>query len=155
MRQATACTSVALNCSLNFNEKSNLTMRLEAQMVLRIIVCVIAVVAMTATLSTGAISSETPSAASQSDSNAQAQSYQGVVTDTHCYAKHSASLAANAGDCTIRCVRAGEQFALVDGESTYLLEGDPVILKQSAGRRVKVVGTLNERRISVTSIVAP
>lgn len=85
----------------------------------------------------------------------QSHTYDGVVTDTHCSAKHSTSIGDTAGDCTIRCVRGGEQFALVDGELIYILEGDPVILKQAAGQRVRVSGTLNQQRIAVTSITAP
>ncbi len=100
------------------------------------------------TASQGAVTAK----AQSSISTTPAQHYEGVVTDTHCGAKHSASIGDTAGDCTIRCVRAGEQFALVVGESTYLLEGDPAILKQAAGQRVKVFGTLNDGRISVTSI---
>jgi hypothetical protein len=83
------------------------------------------------------------------------RSYEGVVTDTHCGAKHSAAIGDTAAECTIRCMRAGEQFLLVVGDSSYLLEGDPQALKQAAGRRVKITGTLNGGKISVTSIAAP
>jgi hypothetical protein len=83
------------------------------------------------------------------------QSYQGVVTDTHCGAKHSAAIGDTAAECTIRCLRAGEQFLLVDGESSYLLEGDTPALKRAAGQRVKIVGTVSGGRISVTSVVEP
>jgi hypothetical protein len=83
------------------------------------------------------------------------QSFVGVVTDTRCGAKHSAAIGDTASDCTLRCVRAGEQFILVDGESIHLLEGDPLALKRAAGQRVKIVGTLSGGKISVTSIVAP
>jgi hypothetical protein len=94
-------------------------------------------------------------AQSGTPSSAQPQSYEGVVTDTHCGAKHSAVIGATATDCAILCVRAGERFLLVDGDSSYLLEGDSQALKQAAGQRVKILGTLNGRKISVTSIVAP
>ena len=83
------------------------------------------------------------------------RSYEGVVTDTHCGAKHSAAIGDTAADCTRRCMRAGEQFLLVDGESSYLLEGDPQVLKQAAGLRVKITGTLSGGKISVTSVVVP
>jgi hypothetical protein len=115
----------------------------------------VVLVLLTATLGIGAAPAKTQSSQGQPDSSAQTHNYEGVVTDTHCGAKHSASIGDTAGDCTIRCVRAGEQFALVDGDSSYLLEGDPVTLKQAAGQRVKVIGTLNDRRILVTSISAP
>ena len=80
------------------------------------------------------------------------QTYEGVITDTHCGAKHSAAIGATATDCTIRCVRAGEQFVLVDSETIYLLEGDLGALKRVAGQRVRIVGTLNGKTISVTAV---
>jgi hypothetical protein len=81
------------------------------------------------------------------------QAYEGVITDTHCGAKHSAAIGRTAADCTLGCVRGGEQFVLVDGDTTYLLEGNATALKRVAGQRVRIFGTLNGRKISVTSIV--
>jgi hypothetical protein len=126
----------------------------ERPAVLKVSAFAFALVLLTSTLGSVAASARTQSGQSQSNSSPEAHNYEGVITDTHCGAKHSTSIGDTAGDCTIRCVRAGEQFALVDGESAYLLEGDPVTLKQAAGQRVKVAGTLNDGRISVTSIAA-
>lgn len=81
------------------------------------------------------------------------QSYEGMITDTHCGAKHSAAMGQTAANCTLACVHAGEQFVLVDGDAVYLLEGDMIALKQVAGQRVKIVGTLNGTKISVRSVV--
>ena len=83
----------------------------------------------------------------------QSQSYEGVITDTHCGAKHSAAIGMAAADCTRVCVHGGEQFALVDGENVYVLEGDLKTLKRAAGQRVRIVGTLNGSKISVATIV--
>lgn len=80
------------------------------------------------------------------------KTYEGVVTDTHCSAKHSAPLAESAGDCTRVCVHAGEKFALVDGDRVYVLEGEEAALKRAAGERVKVTGTLNGNILSVASV---
>jgi hypothetical protein len=82
------------------------------------------------------------------------QTYEGMITDTHCGAKHVASISKNAADCARSCVHAGSQFALVDGEKTYILSGDPERLKDAAGRRVKVVGTRNGETIAV-SLITP
>jgi hypothetical protein len=76
-----------------------------------------------------------------------------MITDTQCGAKHPAAIGKMAADCTLACVRGGEQFALVDGDTIYLLEGDRIALKRGAGRRVRIVGTLNGRKISVISVV--
>ena len=86
-------------------------------------------------------------------SDIQVQTYEGMITDTQCGAKHPAAIGKMAADCTLACVRGGEQFALVDGDTIYLLEGDRIALKRGAGRRVRIVGTLNGRKISVISVV--
>jgi hypothetical protein len=82
----------------------------------------------------------------------QQKTYEGVITDTHCGAKHSAMIGKSAADCTRACVHGGEEFALVDGETIYRLNGDLMLLKRVAGQRVKVVGILNGDRLKVTSI---
>jgi hypothetical protein len=82
------------------------------------------------------------------------QTYEGMITDTHCGAKHSADISRTASDCTRVCVHAGERFALVDGDKMYILEGDPGALKRAAGERVKVTGRLNGDTISVASVAS-
>ncbi len=82
------------------------------------------------------------------------ESYEGIVTDTHCGAKHSAAVGMSAADCTRACVHSGESFALVDGEKTYRLKGDEAALKRVAGERVKLAGTLTDNTISVGSVTA-
>jgi hypothetical protein len=79
------------------------------------------------------------------------ESYEGMISDTHCGARHSATIGLAAADCTRVCVHGGEQFALVDGDNVYLLEGDLQMLKRMAGERVRIVGVLNGNRISVSS----
>jgi hypothetical protein len=84
------------------------------------------------------------------------QTYEGVVADTRCGAKHSPTIDQNAADCTRQCVHAGEHFALVDGEKLYVLEGQPELLKQAAGVRVTIIGIpLNSNTISVASVRLP
>lgn len=88
-------------------------------------------------------------------SPASTQTYDGVVTDTHCGARHSADAAQSAAGCTRSCVHAGEHFALVDGDKVYVLEGETESLKRAAGERVTVIGTLNDKTISVDSVRMP
>lgn len=102
----------------------------------------------------GAISAQSPSRAAQPPSDNAPQTYEGVITDSHCGAKHSAAIDKAAANCTVACVHAGERFVLIDGDTMYLLEGDMVALKQVAGQRVKIVGILNGTKISVRSVVA-
>ncbi|MGA7378162.1 MAG: hypothetical protein WBW36_17550 [Candidatus Sulfotelmatobacter sp.] len=80
------------------------------------------------------------------------ENYEGIVTDTHCGAKHSAAVGLSAADCTRACVHSGESFALVDGENTYRLKGEEAALKRVAGERVKLTGTLTDNTISVGSV---
>ena len=83
---------------------------------------------------------------------AQEQTYEGMITDTHCGARHEASIGRTASDCTRACVHGGAQFALVNGDKIYILSGDLARLKLSAGQRSKIVGTLNGETITVSSI---
>jgi hypothetical protein len=80
------------------------------------------------------------------------QTYEGIITDAHCGAKHSATVGMGAAECTRVCVHSGEHFALVDGDKTYTLEGNDTALKRMAGQRVKVLGTLSGQTISVASV---
>lgn len=77
-----------------------------------------------------------------------------MITDTRCGAKHSAAIGMTAADCARVCVHGGEQFALIDGDTVYVLEGEPAALKHVAGQRVRIVGTLTGKRISVESVAA-
>jgi hypothetical protein len=82
------------------------------------------------------------------------KSYDGMITDTRCGAKHSAAIGKTAADCTLVCIHGGEQFALVDGETVYSLEGATVQLKRVAGQRVRIIGALKGSKLSVISITS-
>lgn len=91
----------------------------------------------------------------QPDTEAGTQkSYDGMITDTRCGAKHSAAIGKTAADCTLVCIHGGEQFALVDGDTIYSLEGEMVQLKRVAGQRVRIIGALKGSRLSVISITS-
>lgn len=80
------------------------------------------------------------------------QTYEGMVTCSRCGARHSAQIGKTAADCTLVCVHGGAQFALVDGDRTYLLDGDVMVLKDVAGKRVRVAGSLSGNKIRVSSV---
>ena len=82
------------------------------------------------------------------------QSYEGMLTCSRCGAKHSAAIGRTAADCVRICVHGGASFALVDGDKTYVLDGDLNALKRVAGQRVHVVGSINDQTIRVSSISA-
>lgn len=119
----------------------------------RIAAAVYALVAVMAALGPvpGAIAG---SQSTRSESGQPQQTYEGVVTDTRCGAKHSAAIGKTAADCSRACVHGGAEFALVDGDRVYPLDGELMVLKRLAGLRVKVVGTLNGDRLTVASVAA-
>jgi len=63
-------------------------------------------------------------------------------------------LARSATNCTLACVHEGAKFALVDGERTYGLEGNEMLLKKVAGQRARVVGLVRGNTITVSSVAA-
>lgn len=85
---------------------------------------------------------------------AGSQSFDGMITCSHCGAKHQPALNQSASACVRVCVHSGASFALINNESVYLLDGDLVSLKQLAGRRAHVVGTRTGNIIKVSSIVS-
>jgi len=77
-----------------------------------------------------------------------------MVTCSRCGAKHSAALGQTATTCVRTCVHDGADFALVDADATYLLDGDLSVLKRLAGQRARVVGALNGKTIRISSVAA-
>jgi hypothetical protein len=92
-----------------------------------------------------------PTQTAESD---QSRTFEGMVTCSHCGAKHSAALGRNASDCARRCIHSGASFALIDGERIYILDGDLIAIKKVAGERARLVGALRGETIQVASIVA-
>jgi hypothetical protein len=112
--------------------------------------CVISAIALA--LGAWDVGSPEPSQSAQYATQVTASdSFEGIISDARCGAKHSAALGQSAADCTRACVHAGEKFVLVDQEKTYALDGDPNLLKKLAGERVRVSGKLNGTTISVSS----
>jgi len=82
------------------------------------------------------------------------QIYEGMVTCSRCGARHSAARGKTAADCVRICAHDGASFALVDGEKTYTLEGDPTLLKTLAGERVRISGVATGNTVRVVALVA-
>lgn len=89
----------------------------------------------------------------QVDPIVPAQSFSGVITDSHCGARHIDS-GKSASECTRMCLRNGSKYVLVNGDKSYEIIGDPGQISQLAGERVKLTGTLAADRIKVTSATA-
>lgn len=88
----------------------------------------------------------------QSNLTASEQTFHGMITCSQCGAKHSPASGKTASDCVRTCVDGGARFSLVDGDQTYLLDGDLAALKKVAGERAQVVGALQGKTIKVSSI---
>jgi hypothetical protein len=116
-----------------------------------IIACAIAILVATLGAAAGA-SSE--AAARQETPSTEGRTYEGMVTCSRCGARHSRALGQTAADCSRLCVRSGASFALVDSDTTYLLEGDLGTLGGLAGKRARVFGELNGNTIRILSIAA-
>lgn len=80
------------------------------------------------------------------------QTFQGVVTDDHCGARHKDQQKTPA-DCARICVRDGSSYALVDGDKTYKLEGNDADLARFAGQRIELSGSMRGDTINVSRIV--
>src|SRR5215831_16914760 len=83
-----------------------------------------------------------------------AQSFEGMVTCSHCGAKHQPALDRSASTCVRVCVHGGASFALINADSVYLLDGDLGSLKKLAGQRARVIGTRIGNTIKVTTIAS-
>lgn len=80
------------------------------------------------------------------------QAFEGMVTCSRCGARHSAEFGRTATTCARICVHSGASFELVEGESTFLLEGDLEGLKRFAGERARIIGTRSGHTIKVSSV---
>jgi hypothetical protein len=125
---------------------------IEIVMIATAIACALAL--LIATL--GAVAGAAGTALGQQSNPAPAtlQTYEGMVTCSRCGARHSAKFGKSAGDCTRICVHSGAQFALVDGEKVYLLDGDLNLLKKIAGERTRIMGSITGNTIRISSLAA-
>jgi hypothetical protein len=118
------------------------------------IACVLALLIASLGTAAGAFATENGSSPQAAESPTAQRTYEGMVTDVRCGAKHQPAIARSASDCVRACVHAGEKFALVEGNNTYILDGDLVVIKNLAGLRARIVGTLSGNTITVSSIIA-
>ena len=77
----------------------------------------------------------------------------GIVSDATCQGRHNRKAVTNYG-CTRKCVEDGADYALVVGQTVYILEGHRAELDKFAGGRATVSGRITENRILVDSVTA-
>jgi len=93
-------------------------------------------------------------AAAATEKLKEQQTFQGVVTCSRCGARHAAEMGKSAAECARLCVHSGATFALADGDSLYLLQGDADALRRVAGQRTSIVGISDGKTIRVSSVAA-
>jgi hypothetical protein len=85
------------------------------------------------------------------DAVPQQRAFNGVVTDSACRARHTAT-GKSAAECARECVGRGSSYVLVAGEGVYRLDGNTSELDKVAGQRVQVIGMLDGRVLTVSSV---
>ena len=85
------------------------------------------------------------------DNSAKQGTFNGVITDSMCGAKHMMK-DKSAAECTRICVKQGSDYALVVGNKVYTLKGNASDLDKYAGERVTVKGSVSGNTIYAESI---
>ena len=96
-------------------------------------------------------SAETQQALPSVPSPGIATTFSGVVTDSHCGARHLRTSHLSPAECARECVRKGASYVLVDGDRRYVLSGGDEVLRKFAGTRVNVTGSREGGTILVSS----
>lgn len=76
----------------------------------------------------------------------------GMLTDSHCGARHPMNSGKSTAECVKACVRKGNAYMLVDGDRRYILQGNQDQLAKLAGQRVTVTGNLEGKTIQVNAL---
>lgn len=77
--------------------------------------------------------------------------FTGMITDSHCRARHLRNSGMNPAECARACFRKGATYMLIDGDRHYTLIGDDESLSRLAGERASVIGTRQGDTILVNS----
>jgi hypothetical protein len=85
------------------------------------------------------------------EDGSSSKTFNGMITDSGCGARHSMKSGKSSAECVRSCVRKGAHYVLVDGEENHLLDGDNRRFEQLVGERVRVAGTLEGNTIKVKS----
>ena len=80
--------------------------------------------------------------------------FTGMITDSHCGARHMRNSHMNSIECARACYRKGASYVLIDGEKRYVLIGGDGQLSKLAGERANITGTRQGDSILVDSATA-
>ncbi|HEV2699212.1 MAG TPA: hypothetical protein VGU90_14545 [Terriglobales bacterium] len=99
----------------------------------------------------GAAAEETHELSADSSASHVATRFTGMITDSHCGARHMRKSNQNSADCARACYRKGASYVLVDGNRRYTLIGGDGALNKLVGERATVTGSLQDDAILVDS----
>jgi hypothetical protein len=77
--------------------------------------------------------------------------FTGMVTDSHCGARHMRKSNLSSADCARACYRKGASYLLVAGNRRYTLIAGESALDKLVGQRANIVGSLQGDTIIVDS----
>ena len=77
--------------------------------------------------------------------------FSGMITDSHCGARHMRNSHQSSAECARACFRKGAIYVLVDGAQRYTLIGGEDTLVKLVGERANVIGTRQGDTILVDS----
>lgn len=80
--------------------------------------------------------------------------FTGMITDSHCGARHMRNSHMNSTECARACYRKGASYVLIDGEKRYVLIGGDGQVSKLAGERANITGTRQGDSILVDSAAA-
>lgn len=99
----------------------------------------------------GAVAEETQEISPDNSAQHAVTTFTGLITDSHCGARHMRKSNQNSVDCARACYRKGASYMLVDGNRRYTLIGGEDALNRLIGERAKVTGSLQDGVILVDS----
>lgn len=89
---------------------------------------------------------------------AQAETWKGVIGDSHCGGKHNAEAGADHSKCVSACVdkKGGKYVFVASKDQVFAIANqDFADLKAHAGHVVNLTGTMKDNSITVTKIEMP
>lgn len=84
---------------------------------------------------------------------AETKTLEGVIGDTMCGLKHQMGNIPDK-ECTTKCVQMGGKYGLIVGTTVFELDGKSSDMEKLAGAKAKVTGTVDGKKIKVSSVAA-
>jgi len=81
--------------------------------------------------------------------------FTGMITDSHCGARHMRKSNMTSAECARACYRKGASYLLVDGSRRFTLIGGESALDKVVGQRASVLGNRQGDTIIVDSVTPP